>query len=788
MRKDLFKYSLLAIIVGLPSAAFGYGEGEDIPHGARVIQLLTNESRANVPDALAGCGSNCPEGISCFNEILPPLWWDDALYRMAQFHTVLEANLECKCQHFSPCVLSPTIGADYPDVCDGSPSCACSDGATTCNSMGTDPSTRGSYFTSYFRGENVAWAGSSSSAHPTGPYDIFYSWLHEKGTSAECKSDSYNGHRFNILSTSFATIGVGYVLKYYGSWHNLLATQDFGNRASEKPALTAGSHYLDKNSKLHFDTHYYSTSTAASKVMLSINGECKELSLTHGTNLNGAYGTTSIAEPAKCTPYFFEVKDANGTITRYPTAGSLLFTIDTNGKQCDKTWKISDASSCFTATPDCSSSQHLNEAGDGCEDDSIYNCGVHGNDCTKQSGWAGGSCVNGSCAVSACSSGFHIYNSNCEADSLQSCGSHGHRCDSMTGWSSGECQNGACVATSCKSGYHVYNHDCEDDSIQNCGAHGNDCSNVIQFWANGSCENGSCVVSECSEDKIISNNKCIDKPTPEDPICTGNRHSYNHDCEDDSIQNCGAHGNDCSSSIPFWADGSCSNGLCFVSACSNDKIVSENACVDPAVPEDPICSDGKHLYNHECEDDSIQNCGAHGNDCSASIPFWADGSCSNGLCSVTSCSNDKIVSNSQCIDKDPGTPADGCNIGYHEYDSSCELDSVENCGSHGNTCAATIQYWAGGNCINGTCAVSSCTDDKIVSNNKCIDKSTPSTPANPDKPSDPTSTDSSINININTSPDDGCSGMPMSSSNGHLPVFIVLGIAGLGLLRRRREH
>jgi hypothetical protein len=212
------------------------------------------------------------------------------------------------------------------------------------------------------------------------------------------------------------------------------------------------------------------------------------------------------------------------------------------------------------------------------------------------------------------------------------------------------------------------------------------------------------------------------------------------------------------------------------------------AIVDNPAPEDPICSGNRHSYNHDCEDDSIQNCGAHGNDCSASIPFWADGSCSNGLCSVTSCSNDKIVSNSQCIDKDPGTPAGGCNIGYHEYDSSCELDSVENCGSHGNACAATIQYWAGGNCINGTCAVSSCTDDKIVSNNKCIDKSSPSTPADPDKPSDPASTDSSINININTSPDDGCSGMPMSSSNGNLPVFIVLGIAGLGLLRRRREH
>ncbi len=554
MNKILCKTCVLAVLCGLPSISFAYGEGEDIPHGARVIHLLTNEARASIPDALAECGANCSEGLSCFPETLPPLWWDNDLYRMAQFHTVLQAYLGCTCQHNSPCQISSTIGRDYPDTCDGHPACACTDGANTCNESGTDISVRARYFTSNFQGENVAWSGNGSyDGHKSGPYKTFFQWLHEKGNVSTCTRNSSNGHRFNILSSNYVTMGVGFDIQnvYYSMWntkyYGLYATQDFGNRTSEKPVLTAGSNYIDDKSVLHFDTHYYSD-VAASKVVLSLNGKCIELSRTHGTANNGSYGTTSVSEPDKCTPYMFEVQDAKGTVSRFPTSGSLLYSINTTAKLCDKSWQNVAVSSCLTTSPVCNGSQHVNADGTGCEDDSVSNCGLHGNDCTKLPGWANGSCTNA-----------------------------------------------ACIYTACSSGYHMQEGSCEEDSIENCGTHGNNCTITIRDWANGECTNGSCIVTACLNDKVVSQNSCIDsnQPDPPNPGCETGEHLYNGACEADSIENCGSHGNNCAETVADWASGSCSNGTCIVTACANQKIVSQNACVDngstePTVPVDPV--------------------------------------------------------------------------------------------------------------------------------------------------------------------------------------------------------
>jgi hypothetical protein len=41
-------------------------------------------------------------------------------------------------------------------------------------------------------------------------------------------------------------------------------------------------------------------------------------------------------------PYFFEAKDASGTITRYPTTGSLLY-------NCGSSWSSTEETSCFAA-------------------------------------------------------------------------------------------------------------------------------------------------------------------------------------------------------------------------------------------------------------------------------------------------------------------------------------------------------------------------------------------------------------------------------------------------------
>ena len=76
--KRIFIITCVAVL-SLPSVAFGYGEGADIPEAARAIHLMTNEARTNTKDALADCGKNCSEGKSCHPEVLPPLYWDNNL-------------------------------------------------------------------------------------------------------------------------------------------------------------------------------------------------------------------------------------------------------------------------------------------------------------------------------------------------------------------------------------------------------------------------------------------------------------------------------------------------------------------------------------------------------------------------------------------------------------------------------------------------------------------------------------------------------------------------------------
>ena len=92
------------IMTLLPSTVMAYGEGEDIPMDARAIHLLTNEARTNTREALALCGDNCSETIECYAETLPPLYWDDGLYKAAQFHANMLSYITCM-QHDSPCTL-----------------------------------------------------------------------------------------------------------------------------------------------------------------------------------------------------------------------------------------------------------------------------------------------------------------------------------------------------------------------------------------------------------------------------------------------------------------------------------------------------------------------------------------------------------------------------------------------------------------------------------------------------------------------------------------------------------
>ena len=323
-KKDILSCSLLIGALFIPTCAFGYGEDGSIPEEARAIHLLTNEARCNTKEALANCGSMCSEKLSCHKESMPPLYWDTGLYHAAQFYSVLLSEAKCM-QHDTPCTLVSTLGQDFPDKCNGSASCACKEGKATCKSKGTSTWDRIKMFAKNASGENLASA--------IGALGTFNLWLLEDGKGDGCEFTMNNGHRMNILNSSHRAVGIG----YYGS----ISTQDFAGSSAEKSPISAGSHYKDQKT-LWFKLHYYAQ-TAIDKAVVSVNGNCTDLEKTRGTPTNSVWGTSGIETPADCTPYFFEVKDANGTISRYPTEGSLLF-------HCDKSWGDQTLASCLDIT------------------------------------------------------------------------------------------------------------------------------------------------------------------------------------------------------------------------------------------------------------------------------------------------------------------------------------------------------------------------------------------------------------------------------------------------------
>ena len=323
--KSFVALSTVMLAVSLPATAMAYGEGDAVPYEARAIHLLTNEARTAPHEALNGCGDNCSEGKGCFKDELPPLYWHEDLGHAAQFHANMLSEIACL-QHDSPCTLKSSVAQDFPGTCGGSPSCACEEGTAACNSKGTGTFSRiGMFYKGGgSRAENIAQSVAAGK-----PVAMFQQWLFEK-SQGKCGSVMGNGHRESILSPEYHVIGVGVSGKY--------GVQDFGD-LNDSQVLTSGSHYQDGET-LWFKTHYYSETKKIAKAALVLDGQCTALSKTRGSLNNGIFGTSEVAAPAGCTPYFYEAVDEEGTSYRFPSTGSLLY-------QCDKSWQSQAADSCI---------------------------------------------------------------------------------------------------------------------------------------------------------------------------------------------------------------------------------------------------------------------------------------------------------------------------------------------------------------------------------------------------------------------------------------------------------
>ena len=107
----------------------------------RVIHEWINRARVDPQADLAGCGANCPENTGGCYTPKPPLIWNPNAGRSARYHSA-EMGLQSFFNHPSHCTLVSNISALYPGSCNGSASCACVGGTSTCNPSCTNWDTR----------------------------------------------------------------------------------------------------------------------------------------------------------------------------------------------------------------------------------------------------------------------------------------------------------------------------------------------------------------------------------------------------------------------------------------------------------------------------------------------------------------------------------------------------------------------------------------------------------------------------------------------------------------------
>lgn len=338
------------------------------------------------------------------------------------------------------------------------------------------------------------------------------------------------------------------------------------------------------------------------------------------------------------------------------------------------------------------------------------NCGRCGNKCSDYEKCNYGKCEE---TVKCTEAGMHASHGECVEDTVEECGSEKVNCTELEGWKTGECQNSACIAESCESDYalkkgrciymdqcdeneHLYGKTCEENDIDNCGIHGRQCRSEVGFEDGYCSTDGECVATSCQENFCFLNGvchngkyngefcgvdgectRCKDDEQCENGLCIvnfcgENKHVMgegdNTTCEEDSLENCGSHGNRCErDNVEEMA---CVSGKCVVKKCSS----------------------GYHLYEEGCEKDDINNCGSHGNQCASVIANWAAGECTAQECEVKTCRTG------------------------HVYNNTCEADSLANCGEHGKEC----KFDNGTSlCEAGECKLVKCDDNYFVIDGKC---------------------------------------------------------------------
>ncbi|MBR4985928.1 MAG: hypothetical protein IKY83_09330 [Proteobacteria bacterium] len=347
----------------------------------------------------------------------------------------------------------------------------------------------------------------------------------------------------------------------------------------------------------------------------------------------------------------------------------------------------------------CKENEHIYMGA--CEPDSVENCGAHDRTCTVEHGTP--NCVNKTCGVESCDEGYapnfghcdekdavcdfdaHPYQGACEPDDAENCGEHGAKCEGITNGFP-ICSRKDCYVE-CNAGYHKYEDGntivCEADSLEHCGSHDYNCENVLSNieigTGNSKCESGACIALRCQAGYHVDKRGRCEKDATE---CQQDYHFYNNGCEPDDDENCGEHGKLCRDDHGFNV---CWERACMSTSCESGYHVP--LYKDEGFISEPIrycvkdCESGSHwdIDENKCVKDDFENCGEYRKNCKEL--GMTDGECKAGKCVATSCGTRYILKDGKC---------EMCQKGYHVYNGTCEKDSINNCGVHGDDCTKKL--------------------------------------------------------------------------------------------------
>lgn len=327
--RNIVLWSVLAVSTMATNVAFANGESIDgFPNWSeRTLLEWMNRARSDPQADLAACPSNACLEKACYATASPPRYMTDDLNHSSRFHSS-EMVLDNFFDHYSECTLVSNIANLYtsqPQQCDGTASCACAGGTRNAGAGGgTDPFSRMSIF-----GESEG-EGEIIAAGYQGPDATFYGWEYEGSSTSSCGFNAQNGHRYLILTDGNGeNAGAGYTTgaSNYGTY----ATMDFGGSAPAKPKIPSGSHYPQQAASVDAWVNWFDTA-GPSVAKIDVDGTCSAMTLTHGSQANGAWHLAVANVGSSCHHYVFSFKDSGGAEQIYPTTGA--FSIGDGSAQC----------------------------------------------------------------------------------------------------------------------------------------------------------------------------------------------------------------------------------------------------------------------------------------------------------------------------------------------------------------------------------------------------------------------------------------------------------------------